>query len=628
METYTLSVHRILAAALVLTSAPAFASQVSATHALVKIRPTDSPATDASAWIGAAANEMESFQVVVAGGASGLSGVSASMGDLTGPSGKVPASEVVLYREAYMNVQHLSDGNSMKGRVPDALIPDVDPYAHEKRNAFPFNVPAGENRVLLVDVHVPKGTKAGNYAGSLTVNAAGGFQEKLPVQLEVFPFELSSTPTYRTAYGMSWSQACSAHTGSPNCNGDHALQARLQQLYGMAGLDDRISISGVAFEPPPGSGAGIDFSSYDALMSPLLDGKAATRLKGAMLTATEVYQSHPTADDYRAWAQHFRARGWMDRLFDYSCDEPPGGCSWDQLKKRIDLLHSADRDLKSLATTSWDHVEQHGLQGLDIVVPVVNFVEGKPGGSHAGDNSPAYRAFEENGGTAWMYASCMSHGCGQSVDGEYAGDPDLAGWPSQMIDHTAIRNRALPWVAASKGFTGELYFAVAYAFGKRDPWQSQWDFTGNGDGTLFYPGTPAKIGGKTDIPVDSLRMKEIRDGIEDFEYLTELAKLEGEASARSAASSLMPHAWSAGDVKPETLLEARRQIASRIAQHVAPGQVDGSTGWRPGAPPAGSQIAGLGAAGQGGCAAGGGSVAMSGLLISAFALAKLRRRRA
>jgi hypothetical protein len=449
----------------------------------------------------------------------------------------------------------------------------------------------------------------------------------------VYPFELPSTATYRTAYGMSWNQTCVAHTGSSDCNGDKAKQARLQKLYAMAALDDRITISGVAFEPPPGNGDAIDFTSYDALVGELLDGKAETRLRGAKLTSTEFYHSDPTEADYRGWAAHFRKNGWLNRLFDYTCDEPPSGCSWSSAKAREAMVHAADPELQTLITTMWNHAEDHGLdQSTDILVPVVNFVEGKEGQSYAGDHSADYAAFESKGGTAWLYASCMSHGCGESVTGEYAGDADLAGWPSQMIDHTAIRNRALPWVAMSKGFTGELYYASAYAFDKRDAWKSQWDFTGNGDGTIFYPGTPAKIGGKTDIPVDSLRMKEIRDGIEDFEYLTVLAKYEGEEAAREAASAVMPHAWSAGDLEPETMLEARRQLAARISSHTSPGKVPGTPagpveGWRPGAPAAGSPLDSSGIVAKGGCAAAGGPVALSGLAVTALALSRLRRRR-
>lgn len=40
---------------------------------------------------------------------------------------------------------------------------------------------------------------------------------------------------------------------------------------------------------------------------------------------------------------------------------------------------------------------------------------------------------------------------------------------------------------------------------------------GNGEGTLFYPGRPDKIGGNDHIPVSSLRLTLIREGNEDYE---------------------------------------------------------------------------------------------------------------
>ncbi|HZR47529.1 MAG TPA: hypothetical protein VFA47_12530, partial [Candidatus Manganitrophaceae bacterium] len=67
----------------------------------------------------------------------------------------------------------------------------------------------------------------------------------------------------------------------------------------------------------------------------------------------------------------------------------------------------------------------------------------------------------------------------------------------------------------------ELYFETVYAyqFSTNDPWKNIYYFSGNGDGTYFYPGRPDKIGGTTHIPISSIRMKMLREGIEDYEYL-------------------------------------------------------------------------------------------------------------
>src|SRR5215813_13767324 len=159
----------ILLSAGVCTTRYVRASSLSVTvgNAMLKIRPTDAPPTETSAEIHAAQNEFEAFQIFVSGPALG---VSVTPPTLTGPSGTIiPASEVRLYREGYQNITTPSNIEGGTGLWPDALIPDVDEVANEKRNAFPFDVPAGENRVVWVEVHVPSGQPIGTYQGSLTV---------------------------------------------------------------------------------------------------------------------------------------------------------------------------------------------------------------------------------------------------------------------------------------------------------------------------------------------------------------------------------------------------------------------------------------------------------------------------
>lgn len=59
----------------------------------------------------------------------------------------------------------------------------------------------------------------------------------------------------------------------------------------------------------------------------------------------------------------------------------------------------------------------------------------------------------------------------------------------------------------------------------------------NCEGRLFYPGTPEAIGGP-DIPISSLRMKAIRETIDDYEYLYLLAKSGREKEADEIVESL------------------------------------------------------------------------------------------
>src|SRR5712664_4385314 len=137
-----------------LAAGSASAAQVWVAPAAQKIRPNVQPpaGATAAAKIAAAKNEFEAFQVVVTGQASSVSMILENLSD--GAGHDISGRELVLYREALINVPSQTGGDGSAGMWPDALIPDVDPIAGEKRNAFPFDVPANESRAVLVDIHV------------------------------------------------------------------------------------------------------------------------------------------------------------------------------------------------------------------------------------------------------------------------------------------------------------------------------------------------------------------------------------------------------------------------------------------------------------------------------------------
>jgi hypothetical protein len=151
----------------------------------------------------------------------------------------------------------------------------------------------------------------------------------------------------------------------------------------------------------------------------------------------------------------------------------------------------------------------------------------------------------------------MSHGCSENRD------PAFRGWPSYMIDAPATAARAMGALAFGNGVTGELYFDVDYAYDFGDPWVSQWAFGGNGDGTLYYPGTPQRIGGTHDVPVESLRIIQIARSISDYGYLALCAQLGDPALAKAEAQAVAPglRTWSRN---PRAYEEMRERLAAHI----------------------------------------------------------------
>jgi hypothetical protein len=162
------------------------------------------------------------------------------------------------------------------------------------------------------------------------------------------------------------------------------------------------------------------------------------------------------------------------------------------------------------------------------------------------------------GKSLWWYQACGSHGC-NIVGGDYFRD-----WPSYMIDHSGMRNRIMEWMTWKYQIQGELYFNMNEAFGRNhNPWKDVRLFGGNGDGTLFYPGTPRIIGGTTHIPVESIRLKLIREGLEDYEYLVMLERLAGRTTVASIVDTIIRKTYDF-ERDPKLLYAAREMIGRRL----------------------------------------------------------------
>ena len=564
-----------------------------------KIRPETAARSDRNVSLAAAKNEFEAFQVVVTGPASG---VSASASELTG-AGKISAPK--LFREELITVTNPSAADGATGRFPDALVPDVDDVVGEKRNAFPFDVPAGESHAIWVDYHVPADAPAGSYHGTVTVHTAQG-DTSVDVQLTVWDFALPSTSSLKTSFTLSGGAVEKAH----GLSGEALTE--LRQKYTQMALDHRISIS-----DPWEDGQYGDWSHFDNAYGPFLDGHASTQLQGAKLTSLRSGANLGSVAEHADWAGHFKSRGWFDRLFQYTCDEPPITCSWGDVNARAQIAKQADPGFRTLVTTDIEQATKNGVDSsIDLMVPLINVMDDRPtsayGWTEGGEKAPEYNGFLHSGGQKelWLYESCMSHGCGGTVD---IGNPSadqlyFTGWPSYMIDASATRSRALEWFSFRYGATGELYYETAQAYYDHDAWTSQWDFNGNGDGTIFYPGTASKIGGSVDIPVASLRMKMIREGMEDYEYLKLLSDVGGADEAKQIAQQLFPRAYQA-DVAPADLMAAREAIARSILARTGKSVPPGS--------PGASKFA-VAAGGSGCGSTGSGSVVGFGLVASAL----------
>jgi hypothetical protein len=110
------------------------------------------------------------------------------------------------------------------------------------------------------------------------------------------------------------------------------------------------------------------------------------------------------------------------------------------------------------------------------------------------------------------------------------------------------------------GITGLLYWSTVTTV--IDPWFNP-AFAHprhyNGGGFLFYPGAPCGIDG----PVASMRIKNLRDGMEDYEYFVLLEKRAGPQAVQKIVDRIAPNWWDYCR-DPDAILAARREMAQQI----------------------------------------------------------------
>jgi hypothetical protein len=560
------------------------------------VRPHEHPTTWSNVNLSAARNEFESFQVVIDTGAAGaaLNNLSLSASVLTGPGPSIPATNVSLYREEYYTVVRPSDGElglspqctpSSACRFPDALIPDRDPYYNEQRSAFPFSVPSGENRAVWVDILVPAGQTPGTYAGTLAVKENAATIATVTIALQVVNINLPSTSSLRGYFMADPGRLAFAHGTDAACAAFDPLGCtwddmpggldgawELYSKYVVAGLNNRLTLSQPGLlEPEPGG----NLERFQTWAEPLLNGTGPTKLAGARLTDMTLDQNHVSAAG--DWNTEATNAGFLDRVT-FLCDEIvmdpdkwANNCDtpyriaeqgWDALPA---TLAGTIVDFEYGDDDTRPYLADDAMRTLIVLVPRMDVKPGYPG--YPGQLSEGSQRSRYNDYLAadperrlWLYTSCQASGCGWDYDPV----AHHTGWPSYHIDQPPSEARAMPWqIFNYKGgnpnypsveSAGEMHFEALKNLPTAwtpcstpfPPSEPAWPAThclyydgANGDGTLFYPGracagTPPCIGGTKDIPVESIRLKRIRDGREDYEYLLK-AKAVDETKTRAIA---------------------------------------------------------------------------------------------
>src|SRR5512141_529014 len=498
-----------------------------------------------SASLAGCGNEFVSFQIAIYGPAT-VNGV--TIPDF-GPFKQ--NQNVRVYRVGWINLSRATGPDGFTGRAPDPLIPDVDDIVGEKRNAFPFTVPNGELWCLWVEFFIPKDTPAQYCNGTVQVNLSSG-TASIPVSFKIWGFNIPATPTIRSFYRLTYPCLPAQHDCSTT-----AKYNTMASRYAQMALDHRFTLCGL-------DTGDSNINNFNAYFGPFCDGTGqydsksiGTRLGGARWTA--IYGGSFGMGS--TFINNCSSRGWLPRVVNYgsSLDEPGVVSNWSRIASELNRMHGVSTVVKNLVTTTLSAATSAGQQNnIEILCPVIDGLRTK-----SSDTRPSYSSWLSANGNReiWTYMSCDSWGCGGSSGG---------GWATFAIDFrdplghaTGMATRQFGWICYNEKVNGHLYYETGLAYTTGDPWTNQFNYGGNGDGNLFYPGTTLKIGGSTEIPVASLRLKHLRSGMQDYEYLKILDGL-GDSIGKQLALNIFPTTYGPRP-DPPTFYATRLAIGNRIA---------------------------------------------------------------
>jgi hypothetical protein len=506
---------------------------------LSRVRPKDAAGTVTAATIKAARNEVEAFQVVVRAGEGGLKNVTMEASDLKSDGGAIEKKHIALFREYFIAVRQPSpQSKEGAGVYPDALVPFPEkdsktPVKPSRVASAPFSIPAGINQPVWVEITVPKDAAPGDYKGTVAVSADGEKPVEVPVTLTVWDFVLPDTPSLRTNFGGLGKRLL---TGHPGFKPDTPPYRDLEKRYAAAMAAHRICPPIPPYlRPKIGADGTVDAKDSHAGMKEWMETFHVTGIPITLLGADPAGKDRAMNVKFlqSMWA-YLKQHDWEKLAYVYVLDEPGTKENYDDVRKRAAMIHEAQPGLKVLCTEQ--PVPQDAAWGtlvgsVDLWVPLWTLFDEK-------SVSERLKAGEE----AWSYTSLCQGKKGAET-------------PYWEVDFPLLNYRIPAWTSRRYGLSGLLYWTLVY-WPETDPWLNPLCYKQqfNGEGILFYPGADAGIDG----PVASIRLKALRDGLEDYEYLV----LAGEAGTAKAAE--LAKSWTSWETDPAKLAAAREELAKII----------------------------------------------------------------
>ncbi|MDO4575113.1 MAG: DUF4091 domain-containing protein [Planctomycetia bacterium] len=500
------------------------------------------PGENRTAELAMARNEYEGFQIAVLSGFADRN-VKVECSDLTkidDPSRKITCENIRWRQVGYLKADqihvHCADPIGVTGGFwPDVLLPRArGEFLKDQTVAF------------WVNVYAPEGTAPGEYAGTVTLRPENAPETTVPVRVRVWDFTLDRE--------------------GPLANGFAMMEGPLEILYKSPVTRQRwnaFAESMLAHRlTPEGDITRTSLPDVENLKAYRGRGLGKFNLLNMVAPREQRFWTCNSPVEFytpekkeaflhqlKPLVEQLRKEGLSHQAYVYTFDE----CNeayFDIITEFFGMIKANFPEVATFTTARFEQSpEKMAALNVDWLCPLSSV--------YHRENADRCR---DAGKQVWSYVCCGP------------------GYPyaNIMFHNPLIEARLLGWQSWEQRYDGLLYWGVNIWFydTKNQPFdpeaslfpkfKTNWTYAGReiyGDGILFYPGTDEK-------PLDSIRLENLRDGLEDYEYLVRFAKTDPDAAVEHCHAVMKSPREFTRDAN--VLSEQRRKIAEALEGKVLP----------------------------------------------------------
>ena len=494
---------------------------------------------DGAVALAQAGGETESFQLVVIPFWRGLEHVAVTFSDLVGEKGRVADGNVRWFTVDYVRMNRA-----------DPMDPDAKPYEPDiLQPGAPFSVADGSVESVWVDVRLPEGTPAGEYRGTIRIEADGSAVEKA-LRVHAFGFDLPKKASLENNFwfapGVKWSRFYGSYGNLDyppelyekharvlsryriTCYADDWMTMRRKVMitrgkdgtytFDFAELGELIEIGkrygSTAYRASHGCNLSALIPFYNNLRVSFTDKKAgkpyihqleeARAWRGRFREGKAYYDEHPVYSAYLpAYVKFLKRVGLLETAYWEIYDEPNSNPRWLDMIRHHTWLKEYVPELKLTffgANPSRSQAGKDAVGLVDVWAPMLPYAT-------AEEVTRMHERRRKHGEKFWFYTCSERRGPGGGRS------------PFIYYHRSYLGARIHAWMAWKLKADGFLIFAmtgVPKSNIVKDPakrWpNTEWLADGSrGCGTLVYPGPDYEL-------IPGIRLACIRDGLEDYEY--------------------------------------------------------------------------------------------------------------